>query len=179
MSFATKTHYTIGFHKSDLTFVAGQQTELNYNQVKNLIDNILEETLTLTVPEIEVWIEDNVPMRTGKLRRDLKLELSSSFVSRMLLRLKLGTHITYAEFVEEMSTSMVAHTNQWGYAYYGGYRGKILLNDPQAIGQFFTEMVKYAKERLEVNFVKAKAMYLGAAGGAARMISRKFKWVNK
>jgi len=159
--------------------VAGQQTKLSYNQVKQVIDNILDETLSLTVPEIEEWIEDNVPMRTGKLRRDLRLELSSSFVSKMLLRLKLGTHITYAEFVEEMSTSMVAHTNQWGYAYYGGYHGKVLLNDPDAIGKFFTEMIKYSKERLEVNFAKAKAMYLGAAGGAARSIERKFKWVNK
>ena len=46
----------------------------------------------------------------------------------------------WREFVNNMTTSMVRHSGQMGTAYYGGYHGKILLNDPQAIGFFFMEL---------------------------------------
>jgi len=154
----------------------GKKTKLNKSQVELLVQNVLEKTLNDTVMELEEWIESKVAKRTGKLRKDLKLELSSSFIKNMVLKLKLGTHITYAEFVNAMTTSTVRHVDEVGYAYYGGKSGKLILNDPRAIGSFFTKMVQYAKERLEINFAKAKAMYLGTAGKAGRMISSKFKW---
>ncbi len=176
MSFQTKTHYEVGFPKSDITYIAGHQTRLSYIQVKQLIENILNETLDLTIMELEIWIDNKVAKRTGKLREDLKLELSSSFVRNTLLKLKLGTHISYAKFVNEMTLSTVRHVNQMDYAYYGGHHGKLILNDPRAIGFFWKKFLEYAKERLEINFVKAKAMYLGNVGKAGRMISSKFKW---
>lgn len=176
MSFATKTHYEIGFPKSDVTFIAGNQSKLNAQQVNQLVDNILNETLSLTIMELEIWIDDKVASRTGKLRKDLKLELKSSFIRNSLLKLKLGTHVEYAKFVAQMTMSTVRHVNQWDYAYYGGHHGKILLNDSRAIGFFWSKFLEYAKERLEYNFVKAKAMYLGDVGKAGRMISSKFKW---
>lgn len=176
MSFATKTHYEVGINKGDITFIAGNQTKLNYQQVNQLVGNILDQTLDLTIMDLELWIDSKVAKRTGKLRKDLKLELNSSFVRNTLLKLKLGTHISYAKFVNEMTMATVRHVSEKGYAYYGGHHGPIILNDPRAIGFFFAKMLEYAKERLEYNFVKAKAMYLGDVGKAGRMISSKFKW---
>ena len=176
MSLATKTHYKLGVTKSDIKYIIGQQTDLEHNQVKDLIIDILEQTLDLTIADLEEWIDSKVAKRTGKLRDDLKLELNSSFVRDTLLSLKLGTHIEYAKFVAEMSTAMVRHSGEVGTAYYGGVSGDIMLNDPQAIGNFFVKLIKFAKERLEINFAKAKAMYLGGAGKAGKLISSKFKW---
>jgi len=176
MAFPTKTYYEVGIGKKDITYIAGNQSKLNRQQVNQLVDNILDQTLDLTIMDLEIWIESKVAYRTGKLQKDLKLELNSSFVRNSLLKLKLGTHISYAKFVNEMTMATVRHVNEVGYAYYGGKSGKLILNDPRAIGQFYTKMVIYAKERLEYNFVKAKAMYLGDVGKAGRMISSKFKW---
>lgn len=179
MSFATKTHYEIGFEKDDITYIAGQQSKLNYLQIKTLILDILNQTLDDTILELEIWIDSKVAKRTGKLREDLKLELKSSFVRNTLLKLKLGTHVTYAEFVNQMTMSTVRHVGELGYAYYGGHHGPIILNDPRAIGFFWNKLLEYAKERLEINFVKAKALYLGNVGKAGRMIKKKFTWSAK
>ena len=176
MSFATKTHYELSFPKTDIQYIVGKQSKLNYLQVKQLIVNILERTLDDTIMELELWIDSKVAKRTGKLRKDLKLELRSSFVRNTLLKLKIGTHISYAEFVNKMTTSMVRHVNQKDYAYYGGHSGPIILNDPRAIGFFWQKLLEYAKERLEINYAKAKALYLGNVGKAGRMISSRFKW---
>lgn len=176
MSFATKTHYELGFPKTDIQYIVGKQSKLNYLQVKQLIVNILERTLEDTIMELELWIDSKVAKRTGKLRKDLKLELKSSFVRNTLLKLKLGTHISYAEFVNKMTTATVRHVNVKDYAYYGGHHGPIILNDPRAIGFFWKKFLEYAKERLEINYAKAKAMYLGNVGKAGRMISSRFKW---
>ena len=176
MAFPTKTYRKLHFAKVSVSYIAGKQSKLSYDQIQELVINILNETLSLTLADLNEWIDEKVPKRTGKLRKDLKLEIKSSFVSRMLLRLKLGTHISYAEFVNNMMTSQVAHEGEWGTAYYGGYHGKIFLNDPNAVGWFFVQMIEYAKKRLEVNFIKAKAINLSGKGVGGKMISNKFKW---
>jgi len=175
MSFATRTHYKIGFEKSDITYIAGKQSKLSYSQLVQLINQILKKTLKDTIFDLEMWIDKKVAKRTGKLRKDLKLELQSSFVKNFLLRLKLGTHITYATFVNEMSKLRLRHINEKGYAYYGGHHGEIVLNDPQAVANFYEKMIVYAKERLEINFARAKAMYLGGTGKAGRMLQSRFE----
>lgn len=175
MSFATKTREKISFPKKDITYIAGRQSELNYQQVVDLIQAIEEETLKNTTEEMIIWIDTKVAKRTGKLRRDLKLELSSSYIRNLVLRLKLGTHIDYAKFVDEMTTAQVRHFGQKGYAYYGGKHGIVWLNDPQAIGAFFNKMLLYAKERLYINLAKAKALYLGGMSSLSKLIKFRVK----
>ena len=170
MTFATRTREKISFPKKDISYIAGRQSELTYQQVIDLIQAIEEETLKNTMEEMILWIDSKVAKRTGKLRRDLKLELSSSYISNLVLRLKLGTHINYAEFVDQMTTAQVRHYGKIGYAYYGGFHGKIILSDPQAIGAFFNKMILYAKERLHVNLAKAKALYLGGMSSLSKLI---------
>lgn len=170
MSYSTRTREKISFPKKQITYIAGRQSKLSYQQVVELIQAIEEETLKKTTEEMIEWIDSKVAKRTGKLRKDLKLELSSSFISNLVLRLKLGTHIDYAKIVDAMTTSMVAHHGEWGYAYYGGKHGSIFLDDPEAIGGFFNKMILYAKKRLLVNLAKAKAIHLGGKPILAKMI---------
>ena len=63
--------------------------------------------------------------------------------------------------VNEMITSMVRHTGQKGYVYYPnifGIRGPVILNDPQAIGAYFTELIKFAEQTAQTWIAKAKHM---------------------
>jgi len=100
--------------------------------------------------DIEKWIKNYVPKRTGQLRENLLRQLQSSRVLKgQFLRLVLGSHITYMRFVDAYSTAQVRHANEPGYAYYYGHWGKITLNDPKAIGHFWGLLKLYARDRLK------------------------------
>ena len=58
-----------------------------------------------------------------------------------------------------MTTKQVRHSGEIGYAYYYGEYGKIILNDPEAIGGFFDYLIEFAKERVLINLMKVKKKY--------------------
>ena len=99
--------------------------------------------------ELKAWILKFVPKRTGQLQRNMLLQLESSRVKKALMRLVVGTSIDYAPKVAEMTTSQVAHDKEPGYAYYAGWGGKILLDDPDAIGNFWKEIQAFTVEKLQ------------------------------
>jgi len=122
-------------------------TTLTFDEVAALLHNMFLYVLDELLFELRIWIKTKVPKRTGQLRDNLLKNLKSSNVKKGLMRLVLGTNIDYAPEVAEMSTSQVRHSGEIGYAYYYGESGKITLNDPQAIGDFWNELMDYAQER--------------------------------
>lgn len=131
---------------------------------------VLEELLI----ELEDWINKFVPKATGQLRNSLIKNLKSSRVKKGLMHLVLGTDIGYAEKVADMSTRMVRHSGEERYVYYYGEHGKITLWDPEAIGNFFEEFVKFAEER-SINITqRAIDQYFKGTGKLMRSIRGKF-----
>jgi len=121
--------------------------ELSFEEVLALFHNMLLYVLDELMAELRIWINTKVPKRTGQLRDNLLRNLESSNVKKGLMRIVLGTDIQYAPDVAEMSTVQVRHSGEVGYAYYWGKHGKLILDDPAAIGNFWEELIKYAKEK--------------------------------
>jgi hypothetical protein len=143
-------------------------------QLEKLIQQILQLVLDTTKKELIIFIDNIVPKRTGTLRKTLKDWMNGSAVGENIMLLILGTNLDYAEDVNEMTTSQVRHVNEWGYVYYPNQFGmysklkprgqkKFLLNDPRAQGGFWDKMLKFAKERVSINLIRAKQKILGNA----------------
>lgn len=160
VSLRPKTRERAGARAPELRYIA-KKRPLTYEQVKTLVNNLLREVLDSVVRELEEWIRSRVPKRTGQLRDSLLANLSSSRVVGGVLRLILGTSLDYAEYVDDMSTAQVRHSGEEGYAYYYGHYGRVALDDPQAVGNFFGRLRDYASRRVSANLAKAKARYLG------------------
>lgn len=161
-----KSRIKIGVNKAQIKYIAGRNKNLSFEDVKDIIINLLKEVLNLTLGNMEIWIEQKVPERTGQLKNNLLLNLKSSRVSGAVLRLIVGTAINYADEVNQMTTSQVRHTGTWyehsgkrAYAYYGGHYGKIFLDDPRAEGNFFDKLLVFAQERIIINLARTKAKY--------------------
>ena len=122
----------MGLSVTEIRYIAGSY-DLTYDEVLEQVQELLKDILQNTTIELIAWIKKKVPKRTGQLRQSLLDNLESSQVQKGLMRIILGTHLNYAKFVNEMSTSQVAHSGQMGYAYYYGNYGKIVLLDPDAI----------------------------------------------
>ena len=168
MSLNPKVKAKVGVTKSQIKYIAGRRDDLTYDQVFAIIQKILEEVLEITLRNLEFWIEERVPKRTGQLQKNLLLNLKSSRVRNGILRLIIGTAINYAEEVNQMSSAQVRHhgtwkehSGKWAYAYYGGHYGKIFLDDPKAEGNFFEKLVAFAKRRIIINLATIKKKYLG------------------
>ena len=74
-----------------------------------------------------------------------------------------------------MNTSQVRHTGQIGYVYYwnpAGIRGRVILNDPRVIGNFWTHLIEFAKERALITIAKIKAKYAATTNITLRNLSR-------
>jgi len=139
-------------------------TTLTFDEVAALLHNMFLYVLDELLFELRIWIKTKVPKRTGQLRDNLLKNLKSSNVKKGLMRLVLGTNIDYAPEVAEMSTSQVRHSGEIGYAYYYGESGKITLNDPQAIGDFWNELMDYAQERTMSILKRAIDEYFAGTG---------------
>ena len=139
-------------------------TELTYDEVALLFHSMLLYTLDELLFELRIWIKSKVPKRTGQLRENLLKHLESSNVKKGLMRLVLGTNIDYAPDVAKMSTAQVRHSGEVGYAYYYTKSGKIILDDPEAIGNFWEELMDYAQERTTSILQRAINEYFAGTG---------------
>ncbi len=141
-----------------------KKTEMEYPEVLALFHNMLLYVLDELLSELRIWINTKVPKRTGQLRQSLLDNLESSNVKKGLMRLVLGTHLTYAPDVADMSTSQVRHSGEIGYAYYYKKSGRLVLDDPQAIGDFWNELMDYAQERTMSILQRAIDEYFAGTG---------------
>jgi len=165
MSLANKNIASV---KPKITYIAGQLTNLTKQQVEQLISAILRDTLFLVKMDVRRWVELYVPYRTGQLQQNILDNFESSFSDAEQLKIYLGANVDHARFVNKMDQSNVQHSAEIGYAYYNGYHGKIMLNDPTAQGHFFGIMVMYARDRLRFHLSNVKSAYIGSVGVAAK-----------
>ena len=162
MSLSPKTRFKIPLRAADIKYLV-EGSEYTYDEIKELISDMLNDVLTQTLLDINIWIDYHVPKRTGKLRFSLKKNLQSSNVSRNILKLIMGTAVDYAKEVNKMTQGQVRHTGtnkendgSWAYANYWGHSGRIYLDDPQAVGHFWDKLLSFTKERIIINLTKAK-----------------------
>lgn len=141
-----------------------KNNELEFEEVLALFHNMLLYVLDELLFELRIWIKTKVPKRTGQLRDNLLKQLDSSRVKKGLMRIVLGTNIDYAPKVAEMTTAQVRHSGEKGYAYYYGEYGPIILDDPEAIGNFWEELMDYAQERTMVILQRAIDEYFAGTG---------------
>ena len=141
-----------------------KKTEVDYEDIVILLHNMFLYVLNELQFELRIWINTKVPKRTGQLRDNLLKHLESSKVKKGLMKLVLGTDIQYAPDVADYSTRQVRHSGEKGYAYYYGESGPIILDDPQAIGDFWEELLKYAKERTMSIMHRAIGEYFSGTG---------------
>ena len=126
------------------------KTKYTLDQVKIIVHDIMVGCLKSTLADIIKWIKKKVPARTHQLRDSLLRNLKSSRVARgKFLKVVLGTHLNYAKYVDKFTTNQVRHMGEVGYAYYYGFQGRMILNDPEAVGNFWILLQLYAKERLK------------------------------
>ena len=144
-----------GIRAYDLKKIAQGNPNLNLKQVQNIIDQILRETTRLTMKTMRKWINKRVPKMTGRLRRDILKHLQDSYVKSNVLRIFIQTSIDYAKRVNDFQTHNVRHRGKRI-----KYRGRtIVLNDSQAIGHFFDEMLKFAIKAILHNLIAVKRKY--------------------
>lgn len=185
MTFEVKTRAKVEVTQQKVTYIVGKVPNLKINQVKNLIFKILKEALEKAVKDQKLWVNDYVPKRTGQLREDLIKHLESSKVQGMTAELVMGvdeTVVPYVKYVNKFNTRNVRHfgtytehSGRYAYAYYGGHRGRILLNDPKAIGHFWGLMRENGKARLKLRLKDSIKNNTGAIGVPAKPFSDQLK----
>ena len=174
-----------GIKPSDIKQIAQKNPNLTAKEAEKIITKILEETTKLVLKDLKKWINKFVPKRTGQLRKNLLLNLKGSKVKGFLMMFIMRTSIDYAAQVNAYSTAQVRHKSAkrehyvsyvtkgrgkakkgkgkkyhpYAYAYYGGASGRITLNDPMAIGEFFDKMVIFTIKSILSNLVKIKRKY--------------------
>jgi len=153
----------IGLPVIKIKYIA-KNTEVDYEDIVILLHNMFLYVLDELLFELRIWINTKVPKRTGQLRESLLKNLESSSVKKGLMRLVLGTDVGYAPDVAKYSTRQVRHSGEVGYAYYWGEDGRMILNDPEAIGNFWEELIKYAKERSMFIMQRAISEYFSGTG---------------
>lgn len=147
--------------------VEGGASDLSLEKVKWVVQKALNEALEDTIFEIEDFIKEKVPKRSGDSRESLIKYLGRSIpppiamneLRGIRLVLGAGVEVSYIKYVDQMTDAQVQHFGTWlehsGKKAYS--KGKpVFLDDPTAEGQFFSKMIKYGKERLLMNLDKAK-----------------------
>jgi len=158
--------FKYGLNSTAIKNIAKQSSIYTEKEVKEIIKDLLNEVLELTLEDLKQWILKFVPKRTGQLRRNMLKNIQSSRVKSNILRIIIRTSIDYAAQVNAYSTAQVRHYNTerehsgaYAYAYYGGHYGRIRLNDPLAIGHFFDKMLLYVQKQVLLNLTTIKRKY--------------------
>jgi len=153
--------------RAEVKYLIGNRELLTKEDVKQSIQDALNEALDDTILEETIWIEYHVPKRSGDLQESLLKFLERSVpppgtageLRGIRLVLGVGADIDYAKYVNQMTIAKVKHINtpfehSGKKAYSKGV--PVILDDPRAIGFYHDEMVRYGKERLVTNLAKAK-----------------------
>lgn len=173
--FHAKNRAKIFATEEQIKYVAGQST-LSYDDVKQVIQEALNDTLAETIYESEKQIKRVVPRATGQLMDNILLNLQSSEVTEgKRLNLTIGTNIDYAQYVDKMSTKQLRHTGQERWVNYGGERGYITLYDPLAQTGFMGKLILIARNALKKAWKTWLTYWTNAYGIQYGKVSRKIK----
>jgi len=169
-----RTYAQVSVDAVDIPYIVNNR-KLKLDEVKNLIQGLLNEALETTITETEIWCDQHVPKRSGDLMASIKKFLKRSIPppaaqgefrgTRLILG--VGVEIDYAKYVNQMTKSRVRHVSTWfehsGKKAYS--KGKpVFLDDPRAEGFFFDKLVEFATERFETNLAKSKYEYNSQLG---------------
>ena len=165
-SFPPRTRARIKTTPENIKFVIGK-SKCTYEQAKALIQGALDDALEDTIFETEIWIDGEVPKRSGDLRESIKEFLAKSRpppatageLRGVRLIIGIGVEIDYAKYVAEMTKTKVRHYNtQFEHSGKRAYsKGKpVILDDPRAEGFFFDKLVDYGIESLKNSLSRAK-----------------------
>jgi hypothetical protein len=171
-----RTRGLLRLKEIDIPYIIGD-SKLTYAEVIDFIQTTMDQALELTITETTAWIKKYVPKRSGDLQQTLLDFLDKSrpppslFTELRNVRLILGVgaEVKYAKYVIPMTSMQVQHDNTWfehsGRRAYS--KGKpVLLDDPEAKGQFFKFMVAYALERFKINLSKIKWIQMRSYTGS-------------
>lgn len=177
-----RTYVKVGVTTDQIKYIA-RSASLSYNQLLERIQSFLNDVWKTLEIEIKLWIDKYVPKRTGQLRNNIKRALEQSYLKLGILRIVLGIiglSTGYVERVNKMGTMRVRHSGEIGYVYYPNpdgdppnQRGRVILWDPQAIGNFWENLITYVKDIAITTIARKKDEYFGMPGVANRMIRRK------
>lgn len=169
-----RTQRKVGLPIVQIKYIAGL-AKMTYAEVLERLQKLLNYVWDKTEFDMKIWIKKYVPKRTGQLQDALLESLEQSYIKVGIWRFTLGVinaSKKYAEDVNAMNTMMVRHFNEWGYAYYYGHHGRILLNDPSAIGGFWDAMMVYSIDQIRKHIAIGKEIYFGKPGKANIMLRR-------
>jgi len=152
---------------------------MEHAEVLELLTQIMEKTIQYTVPEIEQWIKEYVPKRTGQLQNSLLDSINMTEWTGQQLRLILFTDVEYATELNNRKDIQIQHNNEIGSAYYYGHYGKLILNDPKAQYGFMGLLKMFARQHLKDNFKRARFEICGSVGVSAAPISKTIKVRNE
>lgn len=149
VSVVPRTHARMGYREALpilVNFKVGNRILPKFEDVKILVQSLLDESLKETVRETEEWISRFAPMLTGDLRASLISFLKKSIppasviseLRGIRLVLGAGANVKYARYVNKMTTKQVRHPI-----------------DPQAIGNYHDKMIAYGQKRFKINIDKA------------------------
>lgn len=164
MSLKPKTQITVSISKGRVGKI---KTGLRKASAA-LVQAIFHDVLISVKKDLRDWIRLYVPRRTGQLQHNLLYNLDKSKITRSILKFIAGSTIRYADRVNNMSSAQVKHyssrehSGKLAYAYYYGYRGRIFLNDPMAVGSFFGKLIDYMRRRVDYHITIALRRYIGA-----------------
>lgn len=164
-----------GLTESELLYLT-KSNLVSYPELLLIFDDMLSYIKDELIFELSLWINIKVPKRTGQLRDSLINTLNTSTAGNGELKIELGSVIGYASDVDGMMTLRVRHFQEWGTAYYYGHSGKILLNDPFAIGEFWIELQDYAQERISFITQRASDEFFGGTGKLVTGMRGKIYW---
>ena len=150
-------------------------TSLDYFGVLSLVEDIMRKTLEYTIPQIKAWIKEYVAKRTGQLQDDLIKTLENSQWVNQQLRLELGTMLPYAGKINSDRSLKIQHSNELGYAYSYGVRGKVILKDSKAQYGFWGLLKMESRKRLRENFTRSRFEICGKLGVSGQSIQRKLR----
>jgi len=150
---------------------------VSYPEAMVEYNNMLAYIRDEVVRVVGNWInlEGKVPKRTGQLRDTLTATLNSSTVENNVLKIKLGSMVSYATEVNDMPAAVVRHVRQWGKAYYYTHATGthwIMLNDPFAIGHFWNALQIYTEGNLINISQRAIDEYFKGTGKLMRSVRK-------
>jgi hypothetical protein len=171
--------------KDQFIYELEELTGLSAQNATRVLQDIKKKTLQRTVANLTKWVEQYVPRRTGQLQDSIikALEDNSRLDSGDII-LNFGSNVPQAEFCEDMEDYNVQHSGERGYAYYNGYSGgtkkhpmrpspaRVLLNDPDAKGHWFTEMKIAASDFLVQNAADITRQLVGNVGKITKDVLR-------
>ncbi len=135
---------------------------ITINELKSRIEAVFHDTYDATKADVISKAKDIVPKRTGQLLKSVLESIDNWRREGEMVHLEIKSDIEYADKI----TGVPAHFGTWyehdgtrAYAYYGGHKGRIYLDDPHATVQWKMRLIAYTYQQWRNYFESYKLFY--------------------